>query len=85
MRFRSSGLGENEELKGYMYDLSPEGEDLLLFQIQTTEPVQWRLRAGLQFSDIPVVLRAILKPSILIFVLSSLFYLKNNSREPEKF
>lgn len=80
MRFKSSGLGEDKELKGYLYDLSPVGEDLLLFQIQTTEPVQWRLRAGLQFNDIPVILRGILKPSVLLFVLSSLFS-KNNSRE----
>lgn len=85
MRFKSSGLGEDKELKGYLYDLSPLGGDLLLFQIQTTEPVQWRLRAGLQFSDIPIILKGILKPSVLPLVLRSLFYPQNNPKEPEKF
>jgi len=85
MRFRSSGFGEDKELKGYMHELSPVGKDLLLFQIQTTEPVQWRLRAGLQFSDIPAVLKGILKPSVLPLVLTSLIRLKSNPKEPEKF
>jgi hypothetical protein len=85
MRFKSSGLGEDKELKGYLYDLSPVGEDLLLFQIQTTEPVQWRLRAGLEFSDIPAILKGILKPSVLPLLLKSLFYIKSNPKEPEQF
>ena len=85
MRFRSSGLGEDKELKGYMSELSPAGEDLLVFHIQTTEPVQWHLRAGIQFGDIPDILKGILKPSVLPFAIRTLFYLKNNTKEPEAF
>ena len=84
MRFKSSGLGD-KELKGYMSDLSPTGEDLLVFHIQTTEPVQWHLRAGMQFHDIPKILKGILKPSVLFFIIQTIFYLKNNPREPEDF
>jgi hypothetical protein len=85
MRFKSSGLGEDKELKGYMSDLSTVGKDLLVFHIQTTEPVQWHLRAGMQFSDIPDILRCILKPKILAFIIRTIFYLKKHPKEPEKF
>ena len=85
MRFKSSGLGEKEELKGYMSDLSPEGEDLLVFHIQTTDPVKWHLRAGMQFNDVSDIFKGIFKPSILFFIIRSIFYLKKNPKEPEEF
>lgn len=85
MRFRSSGFGNDRELKGYMSDLTPVGKDLLVFHIQTTDPVQWHLRAGMQFSDIPAVLKGMLKPSVLLLVLRTLFYIKDNPKEPEEF
>jgi hypothetical protein len=85
MRFRSSGFGTDKELKGYMSDLSPVGEDLLVFHIQTTEPVEWHLRAGMQFSDIPNILKGMLKSSILFLTLRALFFLKKNPKEPENF
>lgn len=85
MRFKSSGFGDNRELIGHMSDLSPVGEDLLVFNIQTTEPVQWNLRAGMQFSDVPDILKGMLKPSVLLLVLRTIFYLKKNPVEPEDF
>lgn len=85
MRFRSSGFGNDRELKGYMSDLTPVGKDLLVFHIQTTDPVQWHLRAGMQFSDIPAILKGMLKPSVLLLVLRTLFYIKDNPKEPEEF
>ena len=85
MRFRSSGFGDDRELIGYMSDLSPTGEDLLVFHIQTTEPVQWHLRAGMQFSDIPDILKSMLKPSVLLLILRTLFHVKDNPKEPETF
>jgi len=85
MRFRSSGFGDERELKGYMSDLTPIGKDLLVFHIQTTDPVQWHLRAGMQFSDIPDILKGMLKLPVLLLVLRTLFYVKDNPKEPEKF
>ena len=85
MRFRSSGFGDDRELIGHMSDLSPRGEDLLVFHIETTEPVQWHLRAGMQFSDIPAILKGMFKPPILLLILRTLFRLKDNPKEPEKF
>ncbi len=85
MRFRSSGFGDERELVGYMADLSPVGKDLLVFHIETTSPVKWQLRAGMQFSDIPAILKGMLKPSVLLLVLRTLFYIKKRPKEPEKF
>lgn len=82
MRFRSSGLGK-QELKGNMTDLSPVGEDLLVMRIDTYEPVQWHLRAGIQFSDIPTILKAMLKPSVFSLVIRAVFKLKEIPQEPE--
>ena len=85
MRFRSSGFGDERELVGHMSELSPVGKDLLVFHIETTEPVKWHLRAGMQFSDIPAILKGMLKPSVLLLVLRTLFYIKESPKEPEKF
>jgi len=88
MRFRSTGLtglGEDAELKGDVTGLHPVGEDLLVLDIQTTEPVKWHLRAGLEFHDIPQILKAFLKPSILLFTIRAFFYLQKNPREPRAF
>ena len=85
MRFRSSGFGVDRELKGHMADMSPLGNDLLVFSIETTEPVKWNLRAGMQRSDIPPILKGMLKPSVLLFVIRSIFHLKKNPKEPENF
>ena len=85
MRLRSTGLGDNKELVGHLTDLSPVGRDLLVFHIQTTEPVEWQLKAAMQFTDIPKLLRAVTRPSVLMLVLRSLFYVKKNPQEPEEF
>jgi len=85
MRFRSSGFGTDKELKGYISELSPLGEDLLVFHIQTTEPVKWHLRAGIQFHDVPDILKGILKPSVLPLLLRTLFHVNSNPKEPENF
>ena len=82
MRFRSSGLGE-QELKANLADLSAMGEDLLVMHIETYDPVEWHLRAGVEFSDIPAIIKGLLKPSVFFLILRSLFYLKKNPREPE--
>lgn len=68
-----------------MSDLSPVGKDLLVLHIETTDPVKWHLRAAMQFSDIPTILRGVLKPSVLFLVIRTMFYLKKNAREPKDF
>jgi len=82
MRFRSTGLGQTE-LKGRMADLSPAGEDLLVYHIETYEPVKWHLKAGMERKDIPRILKGFLKPSILFHTIRVLFYVKKNPKELE--
>ena len=82
MRFRSTGLGPTE-LKGRMVDLSPVGEDLLVFHVKTHEPVEWHLRAALERKDIPKILKGILKPSVFSHLIRTLFYVKKNPKELE--
>ena len=82
MRFRSTGLGKTE-LKGNMSSLAPAGDDLLVFSIETYEPVKWQLRAGMEPKDIPRIVKWMLKPSLLFHLLRILIYLKKEPKEPE--
>ena len=82
MRFRSSGLGKTE-LKGNMAGLGPVGEDLLVYHIQTYDPVEWHLRAGMERKDVPKIIKGMLKPPILFHIIRTLFYINKNPREIE--
>jgi hypothetical protein len=81
MRFKSTGLGP-QELKGTMEDLTPAGKDLLVLHIKTHDPVEWDLKAALEPRDIPNMVKGILKPTVLIYILRTLIYLKKEPKEP---
>jgi hypothetical protein len=81
MRFRSSGLGE-KELKGRFTKIATVGEDLLVCQIKTYEPVEWRMMAGLELKDVRPIFKGLLKPAIFLHCMKTLFYVKKNAREP---
>ena len=40
--------------------MSPSGDDLLAHQIQTHEPVEWRMKAGLERKDVPKIVMGLL-------------------------
>ena len=82
MRFKSTGLGP-QELKGTLEDLAPVGKDLLVLHIKTYDPVKWDLKAALEPKDIPNMVKGMLKPSILIYLIRTLIYLKKDPKEPE--
>ena len=82
MRFRSSGLGKTE-LRGDLSEVSVHNNDLLIAHFQTTEPVQWHLRAALEPADIPKLMKVIFKPSLIFMVVKCLFSLKKNPKEPD--
>ena len=81
MRFKSTGLGP-QELKGTIEDLAPAGKDLLVLHIKTYDPVEWHLKAALEARDIPHMVKGILKPNILIYLIRTLLYLKKDPKEP---
>ena len=74
-RFRSTGLGKQlllgEPLKLTVVD------DMLIMQVQTKEPVEWVIRAGLTYRGILSALRLALKPSVIKFILFGWRNMKN--------
>ena len=71
MRMKSTGLGRME-LVGQFEEIVPNG-DFLILSVRTTEPVRWHLRTALSRKDAISVLKLLLKPCILVSVLSWLF------------
>ncbi len=74
-RFRSTGLGKQmlmgEPLKFIVVD------DMLIMHVQTKEPVQWVIRAGLTYRGILSVIKLALKPSVIKFILFGWMSIKN--------
>ena len=66
MLFRSTGLGKTE-LVAQIADITRQG-DYLIMHVDTLEPVRWRIRAGLNLRDLRMLIKAILKLSILAFL-----------------
>ena len=63
--------------------MSPVGEDLLVLHIETFDPVEWHLRAAMERKDVPRIIKGMLKPSILFYIISTIFSLKKNPKELE--
>ena len=68
MLFRSTGLGK-AELIAEIVDVKCQG-DYLIMEMQTTEPVRWKIRGGINHSDLRVLMKAVLKFSIIPFFLN---------------
>jgi len=81
MRFRSTGLGKTE-LQAYPKGLEPVG-DLLILHVQTTDPVRWHIRAGLQRGDVFKLIRLAISFKVLKYLFG--FAKMGNSKEPEDF
>lgn len=82
MRMRSTGLGKTE-LVGDISKLEIV-DDMLIIHVQTTKPVRWHVRTGIQRGDVLCIAR-------LMFSLGMLKYLLRlgvggrHPREPETF
>ena len=72
MLFRSTGLGKTE-LKAKVSGLVRQG-DYLILQVETLEPVRWKIRAGMSLPDMWAVIKALLKPSNLKILFSSRWF-----------
>ena len=66
-RFRSTGLGK-QMLMGEPLKLLVV-EDMLVMQVETKEPVQWIIRAGLTYRGILSAIKLALKPAVIKFLL----------------
>jgi hypothetical protein len=74
MLFRSTGLGKRE-LVAEIITVRRQG-DYLIMEMQTTEPVRWKIRGGVTWKDLRTLLKAILKLSILSFLLGPVNWFK---------
>lgn len=68
MLMRSTGLGK-AELMAEIIALRRQG-DYLIMELQTTQPVRWKIRGGLSHKDLRMLLRAMMKSSVLAFLLN---------------
>ncbi len=72
MLFRSTGLGKTE-LKAKVSGLVRQG-DYLILQVETLEPVRWKIRAGMSLPDMWTVIKALIKPSNLKILFSKRWF-----------
>ena len=68
MLMRSTGLGK-AELVAEIVAIKRQG-DYLIMEMQTTQPVRWKIRGGLSHRDLLMILKAMLKPSVFPFLLN---------------
>jgi hypothetical protein len=65
MLFRSTGLGKRE-LVAEIIGIHRQG-DYLIMEVQTTEPVSWKIRGGLSWKDLRTLVKETMKVSVLFF------------------
>jgi hypothetical protein len=68
MLMRSTGLGK-AELVAEIVGLKRQG-DYLIMELHTTKPVRWKIRGGLSHKDLRMLLKAMLKLSVISFLLN---------------
>jgi len=66
MLMRSTGLGK-AELIAEVVDIKRQG-DYLIMEMHTTEPVRWKIRGGLDRKDLKVILKGMLKASVIAYM-----------------
>jgi len=68
MLMRSTGLGK-AELVAELTNLKRQG-DYLIMEMQTSQPVRWKIRGALSRKDMKMVLKAMLKLSVVAFLMN---------------
>ena len=63
--FRSTGLGK-AELVGEIVGIKPQG-DYLIMEINTTEPVRWKVRGAVSFKDLKTLVKMMFQVSVFLF------------------
>ncbi len=74
MLFRSTGLGK-AELIADITEVKRQG-DYIIMEMQTTEPVRWKIRGGINHADLRTLLKEGLKPTMLPFFLNPRHWFK---------
>ena len=75
MLFRSTGLGKRE-LIAEIVGIRRQG-DYLIMEVETTEPVRWKIRGGLSWKDLRILIKETLKLSVLSFFVKPWSWFRN--------
>jgi len=75
MLFRSTGLGKRE-LVAEIVGIRRQG-DYLIMEVETTEPVRWKIRGGLSWKDLRILIKESLKLSVLSFFVKPWSWFRN--------
>ena len=81
MLYRSTGLGKSE-LVAEEVAVRRQG-DYLIMEMQTTEPVRWKIRGGLSRADFKMLIKSILRFSVLAFFLNPAGWFKKAAHPGE--
>ena len=68
MLFRSTGLGKRE-LVAEIVAVKRQG-DYLIMEVQTTEPVRWKIRGGVTWKDLWTLIKAAMNLAVLVYLLT---------------
>jgi hypothetical protein len=68
MLFRSTGLGKTE-LTGQVDTLQRQGDYLVMY-VDVTDPVKWRIRVAMGFTDLLKVVSCMARRAIVGYILS---------------
>ena len=83
MLFRSTGLGKTE-LTGKIDTVKRQGDYLIMY-LDVTDPVKWRIRVAMGFSDLIKVMGCMMKVAILRYLLAPKQWLKKEPVHPGDF
>jgi hypothetical protein len=67
MLFRSTGLGKRELVAEIV--AVKRQDDYLIMEVETSEPVRWKIRGGVTWKDLRTLLKAIFSPPVLWYLL----------------
>ncbi len=70
MKTRSTGLGKTELVQEFRY-MKPQG-DYVVIGMQTVEPVKWQVRVAATHMDILSLLKILLGPKVVWWIVSGL-------------
>ncbi len=82
MKMRSTGLGETV-LVGNL-DKITRVEDYLVLHVQTIDPVQWHVRAAINYDDLLLLIKLIFKGPVIKFLFSC-FKNRKNLKDTDEF
>jgi len=59
--------------------------DYIILRVRTTDPVVWKVRVALSFKDVAKVLKALVRVSVIGFMLSPSQWFKKKAEHPGDF